>query len=47
MTGGNGVPDDCRDDLPVLDGDGTPGVHSTACWHQLTSSDELRPVAST
>ncbi len=47
MTGGNGVPDDCREDLPVLDGDGSPGQHATACWHQLTSADELRPVATT
>ncbi|MEO9177062.1 MAG: oligopeptide/dipeptide ABC transporter ATP-binding protein [Gaiellales bacterium] len=45
MTGGKGVPDDCRDDLPVLDGDGSIGQHATACWHQLTSSDELRAVA--
>jgi oligopeptide/dipeptide ABC transporter ATP-binding protein len=47
MTGGNGYPDDCRNDLPVLDGDGSIGEHATACWHPLASADELRAVAST
>jgi oligopeptide/dipeptide ABC transporter ATP-binding protein len=46
MTGGNGVPDDCRDDLPMLDGDGSGTQHAKACWHPLASADELRAVAS-
>ena len=46
MTGGNGVPEDCRDDLPQLaGGDNGHGGHSTACWHPLGSVDELRSVA--
>jgi peptide/nickel transport system ATP-binding protein len=47
MTGGNGVPDDCRDDLPLLTeaGNGV-GRHATACWHPLASADELRAVPS-
>jgi peptide/nickel transport system ATP-binding protein len=47
MTGGHGVPEDCRDDLPQLGGgENGHGGHSTACWHPLGSVDELRPVAS-
>jgi peptide/nickel transport system ATP-binding protein len=48
MTGGNGVPEDCRNDLPPLEGP-VEGAHphARACWHPLTSTDELRPVAST
>ena len=47
MTGGEGVPDDCRDDLPVLEGGGSGlAEHATACWHPLASNDELRSVAS-
>jgi oligopeptide/dipeptide ABC transporter ATP-binding protein len=47
MTNGQGVPDDCRDDLPKLEGggEGTAG-HAVACWHPLASADELRPVAN-
>jgi oligopeptide/dipeptide ABC transporter ATP-binding protein len=46
MTGGNGVPEDCRDDLPQLaGGENGYGGRSTACWHPLGSVDELRPVA--
>jgi len=47
LTGGNGVPEDCRDDLPQLDGgDNGHGVHVAACWHPLAGADELRTVAS-
>jgi oligopeptide/dipeptide ABC transporter ATP-binding protein len=46
LTGGNGVPEDCRDDLPVLERDGSGEEHAVACWHPLASVDELRPVAS-
>jgi oligopeptide/dipeptide ABC transporter ATP-binding protein len=47
MTGGEGVPDDCRDDLPPLEGGGSGlAEHATACWHPLASNDELRSVAS-
>jgi oligopeptide/dipeptide ABC transporter ATP-binding protein len=45
LTGGNGVPEDCRDDLPVLLDDGSSEPHAVACWHPLASADELRPVA--
>jgi oligopeptide/dipeptide ABC transporter ATP-binding protein len=47
LTGGQGVPEDCRDDLPQLAGseNGFRG-HDAACWHPLASADELRPVAS-
>jgi oligopeptide/dipeptide ABC transporter ATP-binding protein len=45
LTGGNGVPEDCRDDLPVLQEDGSAEPHLVACWHPLASADELRPVA--
>jgi oligopeptide/dipeptide ABC transporter ATP-binding protein len=47
LTGGDGVPEDCREDLPPLaaDENGQRG-HATACWHPLASVDELRPVAS-
>jgi len=43
LTNGQGVPDDCRDDLPRLEA-GTG--HEVACWHPLASADELRPVAN-
>jgi oligopeptide/dipeptide ABC transporter ATP-binding protein len=47
LTGGNGVPEDCRDDLPQLEGgDNGYGSHVTACWHPLAGADELRTVAS-
>ena len=47
MTGGNGVPDDCREDLPVLtEAANGLGRHATACWHPLASADELRVVPS-
>jgi oligopeptide/dipeptide ABC transporter ATP-binding protein len=47
MTGGDGVPEDCRNDLPQLDGgQNGHGGHSSACWHPLSSVDELRPVSS-
>ena len=46
LTGGNGVPEDCREDLPVLEQDATPEEHAVACWHPLASADELRPVAT-
>jgi oligopeptide/dipeptide ABC transporter ATP-binding protein len=47
LTGGQGVPDDCRDDLPQLaGGDGDAADHQAACWHPLASADELRPVAA-
>jgi oligopeptide/dipeptide ABC transporter ATP-binding protein len=47
LTGGDGVPEDCRDDLPSLEAGGSSlAEHATACWHPLTSVDELRPVAS-
>jgi oligopeptide/dipeptide ABC transporter ATP-binding protein len=45
LTDGNGVPEDCRDDLPVLFEDGSGEQHAVACWHPLASADELRPVA--
>ncbi len=47
MTGGNGVPDDCREELPLLTEAGNGlGRHATACWHPLASADELRAVPS-
>ena len=46
LTGGNGVPEDCRDDLPVLVQDVGSGEHAVACWHPLASADELRPLAN-
>jgi oligopeptide/dipeptide ABC transporter ATP-binding protein len=47
LTGGNGVPEDCREDLPQLDGgDNGHGIHVAACWHPLAGADELRTVAS-
>jgi len=47
MTSGQGVPDDCRDDLPKLQGGGEgAGSHAVACWHPLASADELRSVAN-
>jgi oligopeptide/dipeptide ABC transporter ATP-binding protein len=46
ITGGQGVPEDCRNDLPELaDGGNGASGHATACWHPLSSIDELRPVA--
>ena len=46
MTGGNGVPEDCRNDLPQLSGGQNGfGGHAEACWHPLGSVDELRSVA--
>jgi oligopeptide/dipeptide ABC transporter ATP-binding protein len=47
LTGGDGVPEDCREDLPRL-AEGEDGFrgHDAACWHPLTSVDELRPVAN-
>jgi oligopeptide/dipeptide ABC transporter ATP-binding protein len=48
MTGGKGVPEDCRDDLPQLEGaENGIGGHTAACWHPLGSLDELRPAART
>jgi peptide/nickel transport system ATP-binding protein len=44
LTRGEGVPDDCRVDLPQLAGDAGDG-HLSACWHPLASADELRSVA--
>ena len=47
MTNGQGVPDDCRDDLPKLEGGGSGRAgHAVSCWHPLASADELRPVAN-
>jgi len=46
LTNGHGVPEDCRDDLPVLEQDASLDEHAVACWHPLASADELRPVAS-
>ena len=46
LTGGDGVPEDCRNDLPQLGGgeNGFAG-RAAACWHPLSSVDELRPLA--
>ena len=38
LTGGNGVPEDCRDDLPVLQEEGGSEPHAVACWHPLASA---------
>jgi oligopeptide/dipeptide ABC transporter ATP-binding protein len=47
LAGGQGVPEDCRDQLPELaDGGNGASGHAAACWHPLASIDELRPVAS-
>jgi oligopeptide/dipeptide ABC transporter ATP-binding protein len=47
LTSGQGVPEDCREDLPQLAGAGNGfGAHAAACWHPLASLDELRPVAT-
>ena len=47
LTGGDGVPQDCQEDLPGLAGSGNgSSSHETACWHPLTSVDELRAVPS-
>jgi oligopeptide/dipeptide ABC transporter ATP-binding protein len=45
LTHGDGVPEDCRNDLPTLDSAGSE-LHPAACWHPLASADELRTVAS-
>ena len=47
LTGGEDVPEDCREDVPQLAG-GEDGfrAHEAACWHPLTSVDELRPLAT-
>ncbi len=47
LTGGDGVPEDCQNDLPNLESGGSGlGLHPAACWHPLASADELRPIAS-
>jgi peptide/nickel transport system ATP-binding protein len=47
LTGGEGVPEDCRDDLPQLaSGENGQRGHAAACWHPLSSIDELRSVAN-
>jgi oligopeptide/dipeptide ABC transporter ATP-binding protein len=46
LTGGNGVPDDCRDDLPLLEEDADREAHRVACWHPLAAADELQPAGS-
>ena len=46
MTGGDGVPEDCRTDLPVLVQDASSEEHAVACWHPLASADELRPMTN-
>jgi peptide/nickel transport system ATP-binding protein len=47
LTNAQGVPDDCRDDLPQLEGGGDgASSHAVACWHPLASAEELRPVAN-
>jgi oligopeptide/dipeptide ABC transporter ATP-binding protein len=45
LTNGDGVPEDCRNDLPQLDSAGSE-LHPAACWHPIASADELQPVAS-
>ena len=47
VDGRSGRARDCRDDLPQLAGsEGEFVAHDAACWHPLTSVDELRSVAS-
>jgi oligopeptide/dipeptide ABC transporter ATP-binding protein len=46
LAGGNGVPEDCRNDLPVLVEDASGEEHAVACWHPLASADELRPLTN-
>ncbi len=47
MTGGQGVPLDCQEDLPQLaGGENGLGGHQAACWHPLSTIDELRPLAA-
>jgi peptide/nickel transport system ATP-binding protein len=47
LAGGQGVPEDCRNDLPRLEGGaGELATHEAACWHPLSAVDELRPVAT-
>ena len=47
MTGGEGVPLDCQEDVPVLSGgENGLGGHQAACWHPLSTIDELRPLAA-
>ena len=45
VTGTSSVPDQCANDLPVLESIDVP-AQQAACWHPLTSLDELRAVAS-
>ena len=45
VTGGADVPDDCAHELPQLESLDAP-EQQAACWHPLTSLDELRAVAS-
>ena len=44
LTGGEGVPEDCREDLPQLAGgeNGFSG-HATACWHPLAVGRRTAP----
>jgi oligopeptide/dipeptide ABC transporter ATP-binding protein len=47
LAGGEGVPEDCRNDLPQLEGgEGEHADHQAACWHPLSTVDELRPLAN-
>jgi oligopeptide/dipeptide ABC transporter ATP-binding protein len=47
MTGGEGVPLDCQEDVPQLSGgENGLGGHQAACWHPLSTIDELRPLAA-
>ena len=47
MTGGEGVPLDCQEDVPELaGGENGLGEHQAACWHPLSTVDELRPLAA-
>ena len=47
MTGGEGVPLDCQEDVPQLaGGENGLGGHQAACWHPLSTLDELRPLAA-
>ena len=47
LMGGEGVPEDCRQNLPQLAG-GENGLsgREAACWHPLAAVDELRPLAA-
>ena len=47
LAGGEGVPEDCKNDLPQLAGGmGEHAGHEAACWHPLSVVDELRPLAN-